>query len=366
MKTSVLLASLVLFTSVTHAQVLKKLKDKVEQKVEKTVNPNASGNNSSTETNTTTSNTNASTAKILTDYCQKVYQLESGESMAYNESRLGFGTDQKGYKIIIKTKNGYKLLENGKTTPLTSPPTELLKDDAEKLHHNVTLSDQEVRSNYVKTNAMYEQIIVYKGKTIATFKMLQGIVVSQDKNHLYAAGTEFINNNMVYNLVSQDGKKTKLPSMPMLVMMSDDGSVGGAAISEYNIQSEKNSNPDPSTMGIMHLYLTNGSVINTTMEDLQGSWIHKAGKLITYKNGQVLVDGKPTFTLSNETSGEVFVNDNLTMAVKVHEGSIEFSDGIKPEWAYSINKVTIDGKTYFSWFTVDFSTKTIYLCKKEF
>ena len=362
MKPSLILIAL-LFATASQAQLLKKLKDKVEQKVEKKV---------TTETATTTPDDSGNTTnldpKTVADEAIKIYTLEEGETFFYDESSLAGGKN----KLIVKTRNGFKIIENGQVTPVKQLTPEQAKGG---MGYVYTKNEEPKREDYVKMNAKYQTIVVFNGKTYGPFMMLMTFVLSPDKSNFYAVVG--VNEKQVnYYLIDANNRKALLPTISQSILISEDGKSAAAIIIASLINAKKGGNMDTGNTS-WYAYNINGTNLGPLPNYGDEMWVGNDGTVFTIpaanaKASQLFANGKPAVTFPEKVVNQtmfsrishdnVLVGSNPAKAAVLIRSGLGFADGRYFTYnAFRPEKITVAGKSYLTWFMV--FGKDVYACK---
>lgn len=228
------------FTAFTvHAQVFKKLKDKVVKAVEK--NPETPATNNNTATNGKTADKWCTTDTITGIY-DKAYSAAGKISILYDESCLGLGADSKGYVMVLTERTGnkteYVVIDNGKETGRYKE----MKDEYLPCRGKGRKRNSTDQSKYIIADSAKITTQATKGQTVKT-----GTIDAQNAQR----GMEIAKQTDEYKKMSPEEKKQFDEMMKNMPQMA----------AEYNKTMGNKTFDIPGTQGSSNTYITGYRVV---------------------------------------------------------------------------------------------------------
>jgi hypothetical protein len=369
-----------LFSPVSKAQLIKKIKEKT-QKVLEPKNENTTPNNNNDVVE-------IKKEKIWTPSPteQMVFSLENDEQLFYDETEVIVKNNKTSYSFVVMNKKyEYFLIEDGKRSgPFKEAPIKSLKnndDESSSISNDDAVnlgSDKKdpVALQYTKTinNKLY---IVFNGKNYGPYDYVSKMILSRDKKQFFALVTIGGENAMTTKMgigfafmVNEGALKQKAGSdgmsMPMkfsvspgfkhcMVTLMDQKEQKVTAITSTGKQAEGS---------MTDLYSGNGN----------NSFVNDNGDIVSVPSQsptQVLVNGNEVaaFKVPIKNMNRLFLTPDFSKSVYYEKGKLYRADGTEESLSDILfpKVITINNETavyYFKIFKNESGVKDVYLCKK--
>lgn len=374
-------------TSITNAQLLKKLKEKTQKVLDpKTETTDNNSSHSSTGEQTEKNSDNKAPTSPPTNG-SVVFSLGSDENMLYDESKIITKSNKVSYSFVIQNKKyEYFLIEDGnRTGPFKEAPIRSMKpaeesEDGSSGNSNdeVSLGDKKdaVAIQYSKTidGKLY---LVFNGKNYGPYDFVSKMILSPDKKHFFALVTidsqspmmakmGMGNNYMVNDGSLKQKAGTGSTTLPMKFSVSegfkhcmatvmDQTSQKIVAVTSTNKQEEGNVADMYSGGGSKSFVSDNGDIISVPSQSPT----------------QVLVNGKEAalFKVPVKSMDRLFLTPDISKSVYYEKGKIYRANGTEESLSGVLfpKVVTVGNETavyYFKIYKTETGTKDVYLCKK--
>ncbi|MCL5031163.1 MAG: hypothetical protein M1480_19340 [Bacteroidetes bacterium] len=224
---------------------------------------------------------------------------------------------------------------------------------------------------YSSGTAGQQAFVNFNGKQYGPYMMISGLDVSKDKTKFFGIGGAMGNDDVDYYLFSSNGKKIKLPSMPVGMLVNTDFS-HGAVTGFANTNSDDEASAG--NMNYHEIYFADGTVRKdvTNLSAGTTAWLDPSGKNIlavgqgigAYLNGKKVTSndvGAGSFWCSPDGSRWCYTyNDDTQISHLV------FSDGANIRGFIHPQQLVVGSKTYIAWFQYkDKSGGDMLFCTKE-
>ncbi len=226
----------------SHAQLFKKLKDKVNKTVE-----NAAGNGSKSTADGAASNADGNGAKAKINWCDTISSTAGNYTMAYrspekftimyDESRLGIGRNKSDYRLILKqsvdTKTQFVIVDNGKVTATVSSLTDdLIIGGVHQPLDGLNGSSYKTKTEkYIVAETTTVTVAGQDSKRVTTPQQIDADKVAQ--------GYEMMKNTDEYKKMSPEEKKQVeelMKQMPQSAKDYNSSGLGGKTISTPEVK----------------------------------------------------------------------------------------------------------------------------------
>lgn len=385
---------MVLDIHASHAQFLKKLKEKVNKTVGKTVgsgDTNANGDNSQSSAATQTGQVgqvnfakyNITTSPAIDPSAIKErYNQFQDQYASYNvinndivAQAILYAGDQQSEGGGYTGNTAAYIFENGKLIQRTS---------IDEIENKKNALDEAYKRydwpyNYTKDDINPMKAIQSVLGSNAQFSPT-GFIESKDKSRFYAiVGLMGQGDDIPYYLLSFGGKKIKLPSAASGLITNIDFSQAAVFgfIKTFEENEKNNSNvlqAAGNTLNQSDIYFMDGRIIKSASNIAAGgnAWLDPSGNNYltadenfgAYINGKKIVDKGPN-------SGHVWCNSKASSWCWFNDageksGHLVFSDGADVPNAIHPVQIILNGKNYMVWFSYKNVTDgELLLCKKE-
>ncbi len=396
--------TIVFANNIAQAQLLNKLKQKAQQALEEIPTQNSSDEKEKKSTeedkdenNSNNNNTNASIKSpskptwMPTANDEKVFTLEEGERIMYDENKIYASQGKINYSIILSTKDyKYVLIENGvrkgpyNTNPYKEAGIKILTDkknyDTDENEANdgsIELgqkSNDKITLQYTKTinNKLH---IVFNGKTFGPYDYICKIIPSQDNKKFWAVVTIGGESSMTAQmgmgnnfLINESGVKQKLGNqevLPYKLMVSEHDKAAMVMLINATSQSamclSSSGKKQEGTMMMLNnegiLYVAdNGDIVSVPSQSPT----------------QVLVNGNEVASFSTpiENKNNLIITENYKNLLYYKSGKLYKADGSTESISGVLfpKHVRINNQDYISYFRIlknENGQKDVYLCKKQ-
>lgn len=294
---------------------------------------------------------------------EKVYTLQSGESLVYGENCFYLTDQGKDIFIVTRIDDNFFIVDNG----VRKGPFSNLNDDMLKPCKHPSSScavydpeydeSENVYDKYVTANDDGSGVIKFNAKSYGPYLAIFQFEVSSDKSRFVAVVKDMNNKNI---FISSFGKTFAIDGLPNSIKFSPDGSLAILRVGfDY-------SSPDfdPTSMSMdklmeINFITSNGEKVGPFNGEKVGDsniWFSRTtGNHWFIEDGeQLYLDGKPF--MKRPESGvkcEIwFSHDCKRYAVSSYE-KIQFSDGTFIPFPIHISPFMKDGKAYLKCVTFE-------------
>jgi len=374
-------------TSVTNAQLLKKLKEKTQKVLEPKNETSNSSNSQGSSNEQTQKSSDAKTPTAPPTNGSVIFSMSSDENMLYDESKIITKSNKVSYSFVIQNKKyEYFLIEDGnRTGPFKDAPIKSMKPSEESedggssnAGDEVSIGDKKdpVAIQYGKT-INGKLFIVFNNKNYGPYDYVSKMIVSADKKQFFALVTigsqspmmakmGMGNTYMVNEGIVKQKAGTGSSTMPMKFSVSegfkhcmatvmDQTSQKIIAVTSANKQEEGSMADMYSGAGSNSFVSDNGDIISVPSQSPT----------------QVLVNGKEaaSFKVPIKSMDRLFLTPDVSKSVYYEKGKIYRADGTEESLSGVLfpKVVTVGNETavyYFKIYKTESGTKDVYLCKK--
>lgn len=382
----------------SHAQLFKKLKEKVNKTVGKAIGSGdtttASNNNQSSAITQTFQNGQVNFAKyhIMTSPAidpsavKERYNQFQNQYISYNVKNndivaqaILYAGDQQSEGGGYTVNPAAYVFENGKLVQRTSiDEIENKKTALEEAYkrYDWPYDYEKDESDQQKLNTEMKAFKSVLGAD-ASFTPL-GFLESKDRSKFYGIAMVMAD-PLQFFLISSGGKKIKLPSAASGLMTNIDFS--SAAVFGFTRTFEENEKQTGNVLGAASnalnqsdIYFTDGHVIRNAMNIAKGGsvWLDPSGNnyLTAEENSGAYINGKKIVD-KGPNAGHVWCNSNASSWCWFNDageksGHLVFSDGADVSNAFHPVQIILNGKDYIAWFCYkNITDGELLLCKKE-
>ncbi len=202
------------------------------------------------------------------------------------------------------------------------------------------------------------------------------VLVSKDKSRFYAIAGASGKDDVVYYLISSDGRKIKLPTLGAGVLVNADFTNAGVYGFVNKLEKEENKTGNvmkaaANTLNESDVYFIDGTVLKNAVNVANG-WLDLSGKNILNADRQSgnYLNGKKISETGSDP-GNVWCNAGAGSWAYLSAGSsiphLIFSDGTDVPNPYHPQQLAMDGKTYMVWlqYRNGLYDSDLLLCTKE-
>lgn len=388
-----------------NAQLLNKIKQKAQQAIEEIpTKPTPKEDENSKEESNEEDNSNYQTksnssvkAPVKPSWTpspndEKVFTLEAGERLMYDENKIYASQGRINYSIILSTKDyKYVLIENGirkgpyDKNPLKEAGIKVTKNDESDYSEDDDNNDDGKielgQKNNDKKTLQYSKTInnkihiVFNGKTFGPFDYICKIMPSQDNKKFWAVVTIGGESAMTAQmgmgnnfLINESGVKQKL---------------GDQQILPYKMMSSINGNA--AMVMMMNATTQSAFCISSSGKKQEGTimMLNNAGILYVAENGdiisvpsqsptQVMVNGNEvaSFSIPVENKNNLLITSNYKNMMYYKSGKLYKADGTTESLTGILfpKYIQINNQDFISYFKIhkkENGEKDVYLCKKQ-
>lgn len=397
---------LLIYSTISYAQFLKKIKDKINNTVDKTINGKNTDNtaakgNANTGTSTTIDFAKYSITAIHTfsnaAIKEKMYDVEYSYCSYYIKDTAIVAKVVVYAADNINEAGGYEgntaayVFEAGqpvKTTAIKTIESQKGNFRTEYKRWDWPYSGWDLASgiadttHYILTSgigSLPKAFIKINGKQYGPYFTVNNLVVDKFRTKFYAIIGEQGNDDVVYYFISSGGKKVKIPSPATGIMLNN--AFSNAAVFGFTgkLQAQEDKGTDVvtainNTLNSSDIYFIDGSVVKNANTSGGNLWLDPGGKNFigsdlytgSYINGKKILD-------KGASGGDVWCNADATKwcyygtDARGNAGHLVFSDGTDIPDAIHPVQIPLNGKRYMVWLyrMANGGNIDLLFCKKE-
>ncbi len=406
MKKIIIISITIILTNYNaNAQLLNKIKQKAQQAIEEIpTKPTPKEDENSKEESNEEDNSNnqiksnsSIKAPVKPSWTpgpndEKVFTLEAGERLMYDENKIYASQGRINYSIILSTKDyKYVLIENGirkgpyDKNPLKEAGIKVTKNDESDYSEDDDNNDDGKielgQKNNDKKTLQYSKTInnkihiVFNGKTFGPFDYICKIMPSQDNKKFWAVVTIGGESAMTAQmgmgnnfLINESGVKQKL---------------GDQQILPYKMMSSLNGNA--AMVMMMNATAQSAICISSSGKKQEGTimMLNNDGILYVAENGdiisvpsqsptQVMVNGNEvaSFSIPVENKNNLLITSNYKNMMYYKSGKLYKADGTTESLTGILfpKYIQLNNQDFISYFKIhkkENGEKDVYLCKKQ-
>ena len=392
MRKIILLILLVSACYFAQCQFLKKFKDKVNSAVDKTVG----GNSQSSGSNNTKTTTGTGEANAPYDFTKNkiaaTVLFHPGEIKEKTKNIYFPGTvySVSGHTILCRTAVFASDRNMGEATEFQNDDAAYIFENGAQISKSTVgriKNDSALKIKYSQRDwpfsysgndlpvTMYPEI-TFNGKSYGEYMAVTSVLVSKDKSRFYAIAGASGKDDVVYYLISSDGRKIKLPTLGAGVLVNADFTNAGVYGFVNKLEKEENKTGNvmkaaANTLNESDVYFIDGTVLKNAVNVANG-WLDLSGKNILNADRQSgnYLNGKKISETGSDP-GNVWCNAGAGSWAYLSAGSsiphLIFSDGTDVPNPYHPQQLAMDGKTYMVWlqYRNGLYDSDLLLCTKE-